>query len=455
MKKDRYYWAFISIFLIALLLRLLLALFNRQANDDHMLVVQLMMSTGRLPVVFDCHECFQPKLFYAAAEVFFRVFHINTLGPQILFMQLFNVMIGIITLDLLWRFIREYPGGNEKLKLLVFALIALNPKFVAINAQASNDSLVILFCSLAVYFSIRFYKNLDWKFFALVVLFSLLAVSTKANGWIVVIAIFLSFLVIAWARRSKQKLIYAPLFLVMVFTVSVVNPLTQFVTNYREFGSFITKNEESLPLPPLFPQPETYQGDQFRPGILSIQDGFFSFKLIDLLKDPIITNGQNDYPPQRTSFWTMLYADSNSLHFQFWPPDWQTRDETIFNIGRGIFVLALFPALIFIAGFLLEMFIFWKNLMGRNQPETSALIFLTGAGYLAFLLLAALLYRDYSFVKMIYILPGLLAFTWLFLRGAEKLVKHWPSYAALILLLGFYLADIVSMIHQLFTLAVH
>jgi len=452
MKKDREYWLFMSIFILSLLLRLLLALVNREANDDHIQVVDLLMKTQRLPIMFECHECFHPKLFYATAAALFQVFGINTLGPQTLFMQLINFFCGMVTLVVLWKFIQAYTNNNNQQKLIAFALVAFNPKIVAINSQASNDTFLVLFSSLALFFTAGFFKKPGHKHFGLVILFSALCVSTKINGWITVVAIFASFLLFSWVRESQKHLGVAALFLVSIIILTTMNPLSQFISNFQNFGSPIANNGEVLPLPPFSSQQTNFQDYNFRPGITSFQDGFMTFKLDQLLKYPLINNDQGNYPPQRTSFWTMLYADSNSLHFQNWPPSWQTKFAENFNISRAIFVLAILPSLVLMAGFFLELFGFIKNFKDLKHPEFQCFLLLIGAGYISFLLLATLLYRDFAFIKLVYILPGLLSFTWLFLRGADKFLNHRLAVIALVVLLGFYIADITSMISQLYKL---
>ena len=454
MKRDRNYWLFMGLFTFSLFLRLLLALVNRQANDDHIQVVDLLLKVHRLPIMFECHECFHPKLFYAVAASLFQTFQINSLGPQTLFMQLINFFCGIAILVLLWKFIQAYSNKNDRQKLLAFALVAFNPKLVGINSQASNDTFVILFSSFALYFTFGFFKKPGYKLLGLVILFNLLAVSTKFTGWITFLAIFLSFLLIAWVQKSKKSFGYAFLLLGSVLFLTTLNPLSQFITNYQNFGSPIANNEEVQPFPPFTSQQPNNEKYNFRPGITSISDGFMTFKFINLIQYPLINNEQDGYPPQRTSFWTMLYADSNSLHFQNWPPFWETKNEENFNISRGIFLLALLPAFTLITGFLIELFNCPKNFHNHNQPENRALVLLTCGGYLSFLILATLLYRDFAFIKSIYILPGLLAFTWIFLRGAEKLINNRLAVCALIVLLGFYVADITSMIYQLYKVVV-
>jgi len=294
----------------------------------------------------------------------------------------------------------------------------------------------------------------------------LLAVSTKVTGWIAFTAIFLSFLFALWVQTGKisRKLTSLCLLLILVVALTALSPLSQFITNTQKFGAPLVTRDKRLPLPGIFQQTAHYKNYHFRPGIVSIQDGFFTFKLTDLLNYPLTNNGQYDYPPQRTSFWTMLYADAHSLHFQNWPESWQTKGDGNFAISRGIFLLALLPTLVFISGFLLELFTVLKALFTRAGPKirslSNALFLLATGGYFAFLMLITLLYRDFAFIKLAYILPGLLAFTWLFLRGADWLVSHlqwsqWLFIGWTTALSAFYICDVFNMILQLSSTKIH
>jgi hypothetical protein len=460
--NSKYQKFFIALFILSLSLRLGLTLVNREANDDHMEVIRLILTTHQLPSLADCRECFHPKLFYVTAVILLQGLGIYDNNAQILFVQFVNFLAGAITLALAWKFIREFPSKNEHIKLIAFALVALNPKLIAINSQISNDSFVILFCTLALFFTYRFLKNPGRNLFWPIVVFILLAVSTKLTGWITFIAIFLSFLLTAWAEKEKRNaiLVYAPISLICVLLLTTLNPLSQFISNYQEYGSPTPNSKGSLPLPEFFKQTPTYKKYYYRPGIVSIQDGFLTFKLSDLLEYPLATNEQLNYPAHRTSFWTVLYADTHSLHFQNWPKSWQTTDTEGFNLSRGLLILALLPTLIFIAGFFLEIIIFLKGIFKRDIRATGNGLFLaTHSGYILFLLLCALLFRDYAFIKLIYMLPGLLAFIWLFLRGAKMTFNQsrWitiPAYGAIVALLILYVLDVTTMIVHLYSINV-
>jgi hypothetical protein len=465
MKKcDKSQLNFILLFSISIILRLGLAVVNREANDNHIIVIRRIMETWRLPIMYECRECFNPKLFYFAAAALLQSLNVTELSLQILIIQLLNFSAGVLTLFIIYKFIREYPSENETLKLITFGLVALNPKIIAINSQVSNDTFVILFSTLALYFANKFIKFRYQKHFWLIIFSIILAISTKVTGIIVFLAIIIGFLLAVRVGDEKisRKLTNFAILLIAVVTLTTLNPLSQIITNTQKFGSPFVSSVAWLPLPDFFKQTTHYQGYQFRPGIVSIQDGFFTFKISDLLKYPLITNNRDTYPPQRTSFWTMLYADSNSLHFQNWPISWQTKNDENFAISRGIFILASLATLILITGFLFELITFLKALFSgdksKMRSQSYAIFLITSGGYIVFLMVSTLLYRDFSYVKLIYILPGLLAFTWLFLRGFDYIshllasVGRWGKWLVngwLIVLLGFYVWDVVAMISQL------
>jgi hypothetical protein len=468
-KGQKYQFIWMAIFAVALALRFGLALVNREANDDHLEAVRLILKTGQLPVMGACRECFHPKLYYITAAALLQGFDLQEVEAQTILLQILNLYAGALTLAVVYRFIKNDPSEHEPVKLLAFALIALNPKLIAIHSQVSNDTFVILFSTLTLFWTERFLKKPARGTFALLVLFCLLTVATKATGWIIFLAVFLSLLAASSLGAEKKRLAgYTALFLTLTLGLTALNPLAQFGTNYQKFGAPIVTRDKQLPLPGFFQPTSHYKDYHFRPGIVSIQDGFFTFKLIDLLKVPLIPNGQYNYPPTRTSFWTMLYADAHSLHFQNWPVSWGSQDEANFTVSRGIFVLALLPTLIFAAGFLLAIIRWVKTLVSKKRENLAtagdSLFLLTGGGCLAFLLLAALLYRDFAFIKLVYILPGLLAFAWLFLRGADRLFAlfsarfrpgRWLLSGWVGLLLGFYVWDVLAMISQLYTANIH
>jgi hypothetical protein len=217
-------------------------------------------------------------------------------------------------------------------------------------------------------------------------------------------------------------------------------------------------NINTLPLPPLVGVSKYND----RGGILSIQDGFFTFKFTSLLDHPRLEFDHDNYPPSRTSFWTILYANGNSASFNNYPPSWSTTGTQGFVLARGIFILALLPVLLFLAGGLLETIVFLRSILKRDSAgvkNTSYGFFiLTFFGYISFVTLYALFYQTFQVIKAIFVFPALLTFPLLFLQAAEpayaflsKRVK-WSVYILntdMIALLILYIMDIVVLIARI------
>ena len=217
-------------------------------------------------------------------------------------------------------------------------------------------------------------------------------------------------------------------------------------------------NMDRQPFPNFFEKTEVA-----RPGIVSIYDGLFTFKFIDLLKHPIIDNG-SDYSANRTSLWTQLYARANSVHFDNWPESWFTTGEVGFNLSRAIYILALLPTLLLLVGAAMEIFLFLKSLIKRDPAlavETHfGLTAVTFIGFVLFIILYALEYRDFSVMKAIFIYPAMITFPLLFVRAGESLIARlterfrWirTGFAIwMVALFVFYSADIITMTALLYS----
>jgi hypothetical protein len=457
------------VFLLSVLLRLGLTLVNRQANDDHMEVVSIILVTHRLPTMQDCGECVQPKLFhFTVAKI------IEGLGlanaphvTHILVAQLINFLAGVIGLIIIWLLIKNLPFKSEKLKLLAFSLAALNPALIGINAQATNDTFAILFSTLAFYCTYIFLRRQRVKTFLLVLFFVLLGISTKTNAWVTAIAILMALLIQIWVRKEQRitTAMFAVVFFLAVPILNVINPLSQYLVNYHEYGTPASIN---VPQPP-FPNwinwtPGCDLGQPYcRPGILSIRSGFFTFMFDKLLKYPRVTHDIENYPQFRISFWSMMYGGAHSVHFFDYPPTWSTNGTQGFMLIRGILLLALIPTSLLILGVAMETFYVLKSIFKRDlstaQMTGYGLFAISFIGYVLFVALYTMLYRDFAFMKAIFAFPALLAFPVLFLRAGEPLYEflsrkiRWSTYlldAGIIALLILYVLDIGTLIAQIY-----
>lgn len=450
---------FLGLFLLSLSLRLVLVLYNRQSNDNHIQVVQLILASSRLPTKADCYECFQPKLFTFTVAQVVQLFGLTALSPTglALVAEIINMVAGLITLAVAWAFILHLPVKNKWLKVLAFGLGALNPVLIGINSQATNDTFAILFSTLAIYCAYVFLQRQKIAPFLLMILFACLGIASKTNAWVTAIAIALALFIQAFLKPDgrRKNIFFAIIFLIAVPTLTVMDPLTQYVANYKTYGTPVTMNINTLPLPPLVGK--TPYND--RGGILSIRDGFFTFKFANLLEHPRLEYQHDNYPPNRTSFWTMIYAMGNSASFADYPPTWSTTGTQGFTLARGIFILALIPTLLLLLGvametFLVIKFVFTKD-AGIAQTTSYGLFVLILVGYISFAILYALSYQTFLVMKAIFIFPALLTFPLFFLRAIEsaygflsKRLRGVPVIlnASLVFLMILYASDIISII---------
>ncbi|MGD0750044.1 MAG: glycosyltransferase family 39 protein [Anaerolineales bacterium] len=465
---------FLVVFLISLLLRLGLTLVNREANDSHMEVVSIILKTNKLPTMQDCGECLQPKLFHYTAAKVIEALGLAHADVSTLWLvaQLINFVAGMITLALVWIFLIKIPFKNNLLKLLAFALTALNPALIGINSQATNDTFIILFSTLALYFTFIFCQKQKIGTFLLITLFTLLGIVSKENGWVTAIAIFIVFLTLAYTKKIpfKRAILFSTAFLVIVPVLTVFDPLSQYIVNYKKYGTPIPFNVPRPPLPYLAaytpgcePQRINPLNVYCRPGILSVKSGFFTFDYLSLLEHPRNEGLSEGYPIFQTSFWTFMYAGAHSIHFLNFPPTWKTTGTEGFTIARSIFILALLPTILILLGLAIEGFMLIKGIFKRDplltQLTSHGLFVWTFFGFLLFVALYTYLYRDFSFMKAIFAFPALLTFPYLFLRAGEPIYAilskriQWGTYildASMAALLVFYILDAGTMIAQIY-----
>jgi hypothetical protein len=454
-----------SIFALSILIRFSLAIVNREANDDHMETINIIIDQGRLPVKEDCWECAHPKLFYSTVAAVSKAFSISDPSQRIVTAQMVNFVLSLVMLWFMWLFIRSLDFADVQQKLITFGLLALNPALVGINAQATNDTFVITFSTAALYFARRFFAQKRYWHLTLTILFSVLAIISKTNGLITAIAIGVAILIEALAERNfslrwgKSNLWLAGIYGLSVLTLVVLLPVSQYITNYQKYGSPLALNMtvSKQPFPYFFEKTDT-----FKAGILSIQDGFFTFKFLDLLVEPQTTTDNRPYPPHRTSFWTILYGRAHFIQYNQWPPSWITTSATIRWLGRIIYVMALLPSLALLIGFLVEtknLFKWiWKGIGSELKPTNAGLYVVLWTGILVFDIMIALQFRMFNNIKPIYAFPAIPALAVFIIIGWNKLdgwflgKRAWLKFlsrASMVILAGLYAIDTIVLFLQL------
>jgi hypothetical protein len=456
------------VFCCGVLLRVTLALVNLEANDDHLGTISIIANENRLPVKDETAEAFQPKLYYATVAAIWKIIPTQSLPIRIRIAQLVSCTAGILTLLLALRFFLNQPKVSTKVRFFSFSLLALNPDLIGINAQATNDSFVILFASLALYFGYHFFENHRAKDFSWMTIAVVLAGLSKGNGLVVFVVILAVFVIALLQRRDSSSLgrsktiLYGAIFLVSFF--AVVPRLGSYWTNYRRYGSPFVINWSPAPFPNVLQRTAVR-----RPGVRSITESLLTFRFFDMLRTPVSTDDKESYPQHRTSLWSQLYGRAHFVHFSAWPPSWQLPTgpswqwltRLVWYLGRLIFLCALFPTILLLIVICKRIVSATGWMVGDTKDAHVQLgdwlLDLAVFGYIAFVVLYSLRYRDFSFMKAIFIFPGLFGFLILFAHECNhfytwcKQKRGIQLSADLIftLLLFFYMTDILILIAQL------
>lgn len=446
------------IFIISVSLRVVLAVENKgYANDDHLKVSNLILKTGKIPGPYDCWECNQQKFYHFTVAKLWIFLKLNTDKERYILAQLINAIAGIFTILICWLFIKKQPFRDAN-KLLCFSLVALNPCFIAINTQASNDSLVILFGTTVIYSLYMLMNKPTIKYFLILLTSSILAGITKTNSLVLIICVICVLIIqIISTRNFKLSLNKGYLGSLIIYFIAIfiiVGYFGEYYSNYKNYGKPLVYTVPMGEMPHLLKKTNF-----FRPGVQSIIGGYFTFRIVDMIKHPIINNDKYSYPLHRTSVWSQLYGRANFIYFDNWPPGpWQSHDPKMLIVGRIALTLALFPLSFFLFGLFID-FRIWSALFFRRNidflKDNNEWIFhIFILEFLIFIILFTAIGRDYSYMKMIYIFPGILAVLIPLLKGGEYVYQYILKnrmiflifHAIIFVLLVSYLIPIINLI---------
>lgn len=406
--------------------RLPLALVNRQSNDNHRKVVELIVAGHSMLTMDDCHECFHPKLYYKTCATVLSLFSIESQVGLIQVGQMISVLAGLLTALLLYLGL-ERPQRAAGYSLIAFALIALNPRLVATNCQLSNDSFAILFSVGASLFTERLLRNPKASTLVIAQCFLCLALMSKGTAWVIPIAISIALPAVACTlpRGKERSLLWVGL------AITLVNVPLSIATAGYDFKNYDRYANQAADTRLAFLEESTVG----RPGITSVYNSYCTFRFLDLLQHPQTYGGAKINPTHRTSLWTQLYGRANFAQFERHPRSWVTDNPGILDMARITFLFGLVPLFIFLYGVLSVCLLLFRNVLAM-RTETKNLwnvreyfSLLICAGYAAFIIKFTADYRDFAAMKVVYILPGIYAFTILFFHGfrtlTDRLTPTW------------------------------
>ncbi|MCP4121821.1 MAG: hypothetical protein GY751_08700 [Bacteroidetes bacterium] len=400
----------------------------------------------------NCSQCYHPKLFHSTAAAIQLLFKIDKYENQIRSGQFLNVLAGMILLLLIWLLLKGLNWNNQT-RVLVFALAALNPKLIAINAQYTNDSFVFLFAAIAITGAIRIIKH-NGKLNTLLIITGCIGAGlSKGSGIPLTFAIIIFLGVIYLIRRQKHVL--KAIALTSLLFLLIVPYLGNYIENYKDSKQVLGLNGLYSPPPQFFKR--SYVD---RPGVISIFDSYLTFRFIDLIRNPTISNDHDEYAANRTSIWSQVYGRTFSARFDQWPLSWISLEESVIRTNRLLLMLGLAPLMIWLLGLFISTKHFFKGIRDKLFDDdwfVNLLMLLAASSMITMLLRLTWQHRDFCTMKAIYLWPGLMGFLYLIGTGLTKAMEHkWSTKlttAGIIILSAASAFEIMSLIDFLRKLA--
>ncbi|HYD49993.1 MAG TPA: hypothetical protein VEB21_16670, partial [Terriglobales bacterium] len=430
-RRDHRSWVAL-ILLGSALLRGWLCLVNPNANDDHLIVAEMIRRDDwQAPAPTACMECSHPKLYHYVAALALEA---NNGAAATVIGNLINWLAGTVLLGALWLMLRglgrDLPAGASaaarRAAVLVLAWVAFNPALVGILSQATNDGFSILFSSLTILFLWHHFHSGRLSSVAFATFFAILAAASKASGWLIFAAGAALLLIQLGAARARKQAALALAIFVAGF-LAVAPWIEPYRGNLSERGTPFVNDA--------FHEPAMFIETPRSPSWPI--DTFLTFRLIELLQTPYDALGPGPHPQHRESLWSQLYGRSVSLRFDH--GIWHNPDPRLHWLARTSLLAGLLPlaALLLGAAAQLRGLIEGVRRAGpgwlAQHHQWHALAY-SGAMLAALIALLIQYHRMailYLWMKVIYLLPALFGFAALMVGGLAILSRRWPRLVAL------------------------
>lgn len=430
-----------SIFAVAIGLRLILYAANppQNAYDNHFEPTFLIIQNGNLPFKNECHECFQPPLFYVtSAATAWVLFKFGASYYQTLkFLQFLSCLYGILTVFFVYLILKRLPLDIRG-RLSALAIISILPRHVYTSAMYSNDTMASLAIAICIYFAfITIEKNFSFFPTFVLSLFTCVALITKQTALVLFPVILSIYIYAFYLNAGTRKKLAKSLFLVM--SLPLLTIVGQALIDFHHYGipfplnyDFLAKKITHLP------------GSEYI--------SFYSFKLWLFLIMPIIG------PDSINSFWSVTFASlwhdvepkflpliianknmwSDYYHYlmgkiYLWPG--VTLPISTILIGRGLIFLGMVLFIPKIIGLISSVLHIKENRYTRAESIKMSIFPILLLSNVAGALILTSKIPSFSCMKSTYFLNSLTAFAVFFGMGTMAIKKYNFLYLTIIITL--------------------
>lgn len=412
--KPKTSWFFYA-FILGLMVRGVLYIINDQRNDDHIEPILMWQETGEFPETHECWECFQPKFFYTVIKTANSFFKAGNDREVYLLVQLFNFLYGALLLWLILQFI-ESLNLRKWTTIALMLFWTLNPELVSINVLASKDTLLFLLGFIILYLTSKLVKQNRLATELLLFATLLVAGITKGNS-LAFLGLYIAFVIlqISLKKAGGLKTIVVKSALVIALIVSYSYG-GRYMEKYQTYGDAFRINVQK-------PQPAKFIGydttESIRYGVKDIRSVLTDFPLLSLLKEPYNLNDWTNSQKHRQNIWTQYFGQFTNYMFECYPSKWASINNDYLNFARANILVHLLLFIIFIYGCFISLKRVFNTLYSIDLVHVVSLL-----AFLVFGIIYSLEYRDFSFMKVMFLYPVYMSLIYLFAQGIVGIKHH-------------------------------
>jgi 4-amino-4-deoxy-L-arabinose transferase-like glycosyltransferase len=319
----------IAVLIVCLTLRIIIFAFQKPFNNDnHFEVVRYIAETKTLPSPFQFEQGQHPPLYYILASMFLRLGGAKTV-------QFFSLLLSLGTICVFYLLIKklDFIGERNKVYCLLFAGVL--PQFILFGNFISNDSLSIFIGSLIFLQASRYISKPNLLNQVILTLILSAGMLTKATFTVFIPVVLV--LIIFMNIRNRVDIKRILVVLLLSAEIIIVVGGFKYLQNYMLYRN-PTLNAEDI-LSKFYWVRNTYTG----------LNSFYDINITKLIKKPYVSDQtKHSYP-------LMLYG---TFWYQYiWESNFIGNSNIFKYIGSLIYILAINPTIIILAGLLM---------MGRN-----------------------------------------------------------------------------------------
>ncbi|PCJ66690.1 MAG: hypothetical protein COA58_04315 [Bacteroidetes bacterium] len=413
--------SFLIIFFICMIPRVILQITNEGFNDDHITPVLLWQDKSEYPLTEDCKECFQPPLFYWIIKAVAAPFQATTWDGIFTVIQFVNFFF---VSGILWLVLRliESLHFSKWLRISTMLFWGTNPELISIGSLASNDTILIFAGLLISYLIGKYWQNPKLKYEFAIIIMLVLSGIIKGNGLVFVIILAVVFILSLLRDKKFSALKLGRQSMWLIVLLLGIGYFGNFFEKQERHGYAFTTNQ-IMPNPPNFFTEDTIYAS--RKGVTTVFNSFFKLRLGSLLANPYNTN-HLEYDLHRTSLWGQMFGQFSNYLFERYPDSWISPNNDHYFITRINYIIHLPLFVLLLYGILYSIFVFFKHPFDTNTIHLLFVFAFTG-----FVVLYTYLYRDFSYMKVIFLFPALFSIITIF----GSTIKRIPFQKGIIFLL--------------------